>query len=70
MAEKEKSFEEKLNRLNEIVEKAENETLPLEESIRLYEEGNLLIKELEKTLKDAQSKIGKYQKIGVPPKKD
>jgi exodeoxyribonuclease VII small subunit len=67
---KEKSFEEKLDRLNAIVEKVESETLPLEESIALYEEGSALIKDLEKTLKDAQDKIGKYQKIGTTAKKD
>lgn len=65
---KEKSFEEKLERLNAIVEKVEGETLPLEESIALYEEGSALIKDLEKTLKEAQDKIGKYQKI--PASKD
>jgi exodeoxyribonuclease VII small subunit len=64
MAEKkEKTFEEKLNRLNEIVDKVENETLPIEESLKLYEEGNALIKELEATLKDAQKKIGTLQEI-------
>jgi exodeoxyribonuclease VII small subunit len=60
---KEKTFEEKLNRLNEIVDKVENETLPIEESLKLYEEGNALIKELEATLKDAQKKIGTLQEI-------
>jgi exodeoxyribonuclease VII small subunit len=60
---KEPSFEEKLARLNEIVEKVENETLPLETSIALYEEGNALIKELEATLKDAEKKMGKYTKV-------
>jgi exodeoxyribonuclease VII small subunit len=60
---KEPSFEEKLARLNVIVEKVENETLPLETSIALYEEGNALIKELEATLKDAEKKMGKYTKV-------
>ncbi|MCH3908775.1 MAG: exodeoxyribonuclease VII small subunit [Bacilli bacterium] len=60
---KEKSFEEKLARLNEIVEKVENETLPLETSIKLFEEGKGLISELESTLKDAEKKIGKYNEI-------
>jgi exodeoxyribonuclease VII small subunit len=60
---KEPSFEEKLARLNEIVEKVENETLPLETSIALYEEGNALIKDLESTLKDAEKKMGKYTKV-------
>jgi exodeoxyribonuclease VII small subunit len=67
---KELSFEEKLARLNEIVEKVENETLPLEESLKLYEEGNALIKELEATLKDAQKKIGKYSEVTKESKND
>lgn len=60
---KEKTFEEKLARLNAIVEKVENETLPLEESIRLYEEGTALVKDLSKTLEEAEKKIGKYQEV-------
>jgi exodeoxyribonuclease VII small subunit len=60
---KEMSFEEKLARLNQIVEKVENETLPIEESLKLYEEGNALIKELEATLKDAQKKIGQLKEV-------
>jgi exodeoxyribonuclease VII small subunit len=64
MAEKkEMSFEEKLNRLNAIVEKVENETLPIEESLKLYEEGNALIKELEATLKEAEKKIGQLHEV-------
>lgn len=63
MEKKEKTFEEKLTRLNEIVEKVENETLPIEESLKLYEEGNALIKELEATLKEAEKKIGTLNEI-------
>lgn len=53
----EQSFEEKLNRLSEIVDKAENNTLPLEEAMKLYEEGDTLIKELKKSLDEAEAKI-------------
>lgn len=51
------SFEEKMNRLDEIVEKVENSTLPLEESLKLYQEGTALIKELQTALDDAEKKI-------------
>jgi exodeoxyribonuclease VII small subunit len=61
--EKTLSFEDKLTRLNEIVEKVENSTLPLEESIKLFEEGNALIKDLQKTLDEAEKKIGEYKKV-------
>jgi exodeoxyribonuclease VII small subunit len=53
----EKTFEEKLNRLNEIVEKVENTTLSLEDAMKLYEEGNALIKDLQKSLDEAETKI-------------
>ena len=53
----EKTFEEKLSRLNEIVEKVENTTLSLEDAMKLYEEGNALIKELQKSLDEAETKI-------------
>lgn len=62
MAEKkEQTFEEKLERLHAIVDKVEGETLPLEESMNLYEEGKALVAELTKTLDEAEKKIGKYQ---------
>ena len=53
----EKTFEEKLTRLNEIVEKVENTTLSLEDAMKLYEEGNALIKDLQKSLDEAEAKI-------------
>jgi exodeoxyribonuclease VII small subunit len=63
MTKEKESFENKLNRLDEIVSKVENETLPLEESIKLFEEGNALIKELKGTLDEAEKKIGSYKKV-------
>lgn len=56
----EKSFEEKMKRLDEIVEEVENSTLALDKSLALYEEGIKLIKELQTTLDDAESKIKEY----------
>ncbi|MBR6226097.1 MAG: exodeoxyribonuclease VII small subunit [Bacilli bacterium] len=55
--EKKQAFEEKLTRLNEIVEKVENTTLSLEDAMKLYEEGNSLIKDLQKSLDEAETKI-------------
>ncbi len=51
------TFEEKLNRLEEIVQKIDSNTLGLEESMKVYEEGMNLIKDLEKTLEDANAKF-------------
>lgn len=55
--EKKMSFEEKMNRLDEIVGKVENSVLSLKESLKLYQEGTALIKELQSALDDAEKKI-------------
>ena len=59
MAEKKISFEQQVQRLDEIVEKISSKALPLEESLKLYEEGNKIIRELEASLKEAQEKVEK-----------
>ncbi|MCQ2792310.1 MAG: exodeoxyribonuclease VII small subunit [Bacilli bacterium] len=61
MSEKEKSvnFEGELKRLDEIVGKIEGNVLPLDESIKLYEEGSKIIKKLETALKEAEKKMAK-----------
>ena len=51
--------EDKLKRLDEIVETMSNKSLSLDDSIALYEEGNKIIKDLEKALKEAENKIEK-----------
>ena len=62
MAEEKIEFEKSLKRLEEIVAKVEGETLPLEESLKLYEDGKKLIATLEKTLKEAERKVEELQK--------
>ena len=62
MAEEKIEFEKSLKRLEEIVAKVEGETLPLEESLKLYEEGKKWIASLEKTLKEAERKVEELQK--------
>ena len=52
-----KSFEARLERLNEIVAKIEGEVLPLEQSMVLFEEGKKLIVELQEELSQAKLKI-------------
>lgn len=52
-------FEDKLKRLDEIVETMSNKSLSLDDSIALYEEGNKIIKDLENALKEAENKIEK-----------
>ena len=62
MAEEKIEFEKSLKRLEEIVATVEGATLPLEESLKLYEEGKKLIASLEKTLKEAERKVEELQK--------
>ena len=50
-------FEDKMNRLSKIVEDLDNEDISLDESIKLYEEGLKLSKELQEQLKLFEEKI-------------
>ena len=52
-----KTFEEKMNGLQEIVSLLDREDTKLDDSIRLYEEGLKLTKELEGQLKAFEEKI-------------
>lgn len=62
MSENEKerpSFEEALSRLEEIVNELEDESISLEKSIQLYEEGIELSKLCTQTLEEAELRIEK-----------
>jgi len=61
--EKDMNFEKQLARLEEIVATIESKTLPLEESIALYQEGKAIIQALEGALKDAENKIADILKV-------
>lgn len=52
-----KTFEQKMQRLEEIVKLLESGTLELDKSLALYEEGSKLASELSTTLNDAKIKI-------------
>ncbi len=56
------TFEESLKRLEEIVEILEAGNTPLEESIKLYEEGMALAKSCMTRLSEAKLKLKKIQK--------
>ena len=58
------TFEQKLVRLNEIVSQIDNNKLGLEESLKVYEEGMSLIKDLEGTLNAANKKFLKIKDSG------
>lgn len=59
-------FEKEVKRLDEILEAISSKTLPLDESLKLYEEGNQIIANLEKALKEAEDKIEKV--VGIKDK--
>ncbi|MBE7029257.1 MAG: exodeoxyribonuclease VII small subunit [Clostridia bacterium] len=51
------TFEENLKQLENIVSKLEKGDAPLEESIKMFEEGVLIANTLSKTLDEAEGKI-------------
>jgi exodeoxyribonuclease VII small subunit len=58
------SFEESVKRLNEIVETLERGDIPLEESIRYFEEGMELVKRCKSLLAAAEEKVEMLMKSG------
>jgi exodeoxyribonuclease VII small subunit len=59
---KDKSFEDKLEALEGIVEKLESGELPLDNAIDKYTEAMKLVSECDDKLKDTREKIGKIMK--------
>ncbi|MBQ8545881.1 MAG: exodeoxyribonuclease VII small subunit [Clostridia bacterium] len=74
MAKKEISFEEAIEKLEEIVESLENGDFPLEESLKLYEEGvrlvnicNTKINNVEKSVKILSNSNGELVEEDFTP---
>lgn len=59
-----KTFEQKLQRLEDIVEILDRGTEPLDSLIALYKEGILLVKELQNMLEQAELEIQQLHKEG------
>ena len=59
-----KGFENQLNRLEEIVAKLEEEQTDLDASVKLFEEGIALSKELTEKLQDVKFKVTALKKKG------
>ena len=55
------TIEEKFKRLNETVEEIESNSIDLDKSISLYQEGQALIQDISKQLKEAELKITKVE---------
>lgn len=51
------SYEQALERLTHIIRAMENDKIPLEESLALYEEGVAIVRRLSAELDDAERKI-------------
>ena len=62
MAKKTLSFEESMQRVEEIVRLLERGDVPLEESLALFEEGSGLIAQCGKLLDSAEQKVIKLKK--------
>ncbi len=59
MSKQSKTFEESMNRLEQIVRAMERGDVPLEESLKLFQEGTELVQTCTKLLDDAQLQIKK-----------
>lgn len=57
MARKAETYENMMNKLDEIVDTLEDNTLSLEKSMEAYEEGIKLINKLYKTLANIEGKV-------------
>lgn len=62
MSKEQQSFEEMMQELENIVQKLDNETVSLEESLNLYQRGMKLSAACETTLKDAENKVNQLIK--------
>lgn len=63
MAEKKVDFKKQSERLDQIVQEISSKALPLDESLKLYEEGMQIIKELEGALQEAEARVEKVMTI-------
>ena len=59
MAKKKDSFEDRMKKLQNIVDKLEKDDIDLDKSIEFYQEGLELSKELRKELKSFEDKINR-----------
>jgi exodeoxyribonuclease VII small subunit len=57
------TFESEFERLGDIVSRLESGNIPLEEMLKLYEEGTLLAAKLTQLLKQAELKVQKLAKV-------
>ena len=59
------TFEEKMQRIQQIAEMLEDANTGLEESLKLYEEGISLVRECSETLQKAESRMMLFNKAAA-----
>lgn len=62
------SFEKSFAQLQELVKKLEGGTLPLEESLKAFEEGVRLTRQCQASLTNAELKVEQLLKVGADGK--
>ena len=67
MSEEKKSFEEKLQDVQEIISRIEEGKLPLEDSVKQFEEGMKTLSALDEELKDMNRRLTVLQNGGEQP---
>lgn len=72
MSQKNPTFEENMQRLEQIVRAMERGDVPLEESLKLFQEGTELVRKCGKILDDAQLQVKKIATAadGTPVEED
>ena len=72
MNEQNKTFEESMGRLEQIVRAMEQGNVPLEESLKLFQEGTELVRNCQKLLDEAQMQVKKIMTAadGSPVEED
>ena len=68
MENEKRPFEERLKRVEEIVQAMENQSLPLEDVYKLFEEGNALVKELTGELNEAKEERTNFSTVWMEAK--
>ena len=71
MSEEKKSFEDRLQDVQEIISRIEEGKLPLEDSVKQFEEGMMTLSALDEELKDMNRRLtvlqdGKEQELETP----
>jgi len=65
MSDEQNGFESKMARLKEIVTKLEQQDLPLEDGVALFQEGSKLARECRSHLSEAEHRVRLYTQAGL-----